>query len=111
MNTNEKLREALEELIANIEMRSSSFGLNVMVDTKAFLDAKAALALPRRNCDVGTAEEQSRRFMKYCDNFGRRSNGEPKCHDCPLLRRAIKEGGNCEFMWGQMPYEEVKHET
>lgn len=39
-----KLREALEELVANIEMRSSTFGLNVMVDTKTFLDAKAALA-------------------------------------------------------------------
>lgn len=39
-----KLREALEELVANIEMRSSTFGLNVMVDTKTYLDAKAALA-------------------------------------------------------------------
>lgn len=38
-----KLREALEELVANIEMRSSTFGLNVMVDTKTYLDAKAAL--------------------------------------------------------------------
>lgn len=39
-----KLREALAELVANIEMRSSNFGLNVMVDTKTYLDAKAALA-------------------------------------------------------------------
>lgn len=38
-----KLREALEELVANIEMRSSTFELNVMVDTKTYLDAKAAL--------------------------------------------------------------------
>ena len=41
---NAKLREALDELVANIEMRSSTFGLNVMVDTKTYLDAKAALA-------------------------------------------------------------------
>ena len=47
-----KLREALDELVADIEMRSSTFGLNVMVDTKTYLDAKAALAAPPRNCDV-----------------------------------------------------------
>ena len=46
-----KLREALEELVANIEMRSSTFGLNVMVDTKTYLGAKAALAVPPRNCE------------------------------------------------------------
>lgn len=46
-----KLREALEELVANIEMRSSTFGLNVMVDTKTYLDAKAALSAPPRNCE------------------------------------------------------------
>ena len=46
-----KLREALEELVANIEMRSSTFGLNVMVDTKTYLDAKAALSVPPRNCE------------------------------------------------------------
>lgn len=48
----QKMREALEELIANIEMRSSTFGLNVMVDTKTFLDAKAALSAPPRNVDM-----------------------------------------------------------
>lgn len=41
-----KMRKALEGLIANIEMRSSTFGLNVVVDTKTFLDAKAALSAP-----------------------------------------------------------------
>ena len=52
-----KTREALEGLIANIEMRSSTFGLNVMVDTKTFLDAKAALSAPARNCDLYTEEQ------------------------------------------------------
>ena len=44
---NAKLREALEELVANIEMRSSTFGFNVIVDTKTYLDAKIALATTR----------------------------------------------------------------
>lgn len=55
------LREALEELVANIEMRSSSFGLNVMVDTKTFIDAKAALAKPLRNCDRFANEAEARK--------------------------------------------------
>lgn len=53
-NNVKAMRDALEELVANIEMRSSTFGLNVMVDTKTFLDAKAALATPPRNCDIYT---------------------------------------------------------
>lgn len=57
---NAKLRDALEELVANIEMRSSTFGLNVMVDTKTYLDAKTALAAPPLNCDVGDAADPKR---------------------------------------------------
>ena len=53
MNENERetVRDALEELVANIEMRSNTFGLNAIVDTKTFLDAKSALSVPSRNCD------------------------------------------------------------
>ena len=97
------LREALEELVANIEMRSSAFGLNVMVDTKTFIDAKSALAKPLRNCDVGTIEEQKKRFSEFCA-----SNADPfeidkwKCgRQCPLYGKC-----KCEFDWLQMPYKE-----
>ena len=72
-----KLREALEELVANIEMRSSTFGLNVMVDTKTYLDAKTALAEPVRNYEVGTAEEQAERW------YWRYHVGH-LCQSCPL---------------------------
>ena len=65
-----KLREALEELVANIEMRSATFGLNVMVDTKAYLDAKAALAAPPRNCDgPATVEDARRAYEEYRSNY------------------------------------------
>lgn len=66
--------------------------------------SKEPLAIPLRNCDVGTAKAQSRRFEKYCDNFGRYFDGSPKCYDCPLLKRVVKVGGKCEFMWAQMSY-------
>lgn len=62
-------------------------------------DAKAALSTPPRNCDVGTAEEQSARFDSHC----RKHMG---CFTCPLRE---KDGGvpkHCEFAWSQMPYEE-----
>lgn len=47
--------------------------------------AKAALAAPSRQCDVGTAEEQVRRYKLFCENHS---------------------GWNkCEFFWAQTPYE------
>ena len=52
-----------------------------------------------RNCDVGTAEEQSERFDAHC----RKHIG---CITCPLRE---KDGGvpkHCEFAWEQMPYDE-----
>ena len=65
MNTNEKLREALEEIVANIEMRSNVIGLNTMVDTKTFINAKDALAIPRRNCDVFAHDKLVSSFCKF----------------------------------------------
>ena len=45
------IREALEELVANIETRASVFDIFSVIDRKTFLDAKAALAKPPRNCE------------------------------------------------------------
>lgn len=53
-----------------------------------------ALAKPPRNCDVGTAEEQSERHDEFCDIHDCRS-------DCPLFK-----ADSCELAWAQMPYKE-----
>lgn len=58
----------------------------------------AALATHPRNCDVGTAEEQSERYEKFC--YAHRSR-EKGCGDCPLCDIPC-----CEFAWTQMPYGE-----
>lgn len=58
----------------------------------------AALSAPPRNCDVGTAAEQSRRFCAFC-----RPRTEP-CDGCSCLEDA--QHGRCEFIWAQMPCEE-----
>ena len=52
--------------------------------------AKAALAEPIRNCDVGTAEEQVERHVKWCNN-----------DRCVFTCCSV-----CFAEWSQMPYEE-----
>lgn len=48
---NAKLREALEELVSNIEMRASAFGIFSIIDRKTFFDAKGALAATKGGND------------------------------------------------------------
>ena len=63
--------------------------------------ANAAIAAPARNCDVGTAEEQTIRFNKFClDN---RTENDFGCGDCKCNSEDSKK---CEFLWAQMPCEE-----
>ena len=59
----------------------------------AFNEVTAALSAPPRNCDVGTAEEQYRRFLKFC-------HGEI-CEKCP-----VHDARSCTLAWAQMPYGE-----
>lgn len=65
-------------------------------------DNLAALALsPRkRNCDVGTAEEQTKRMDAYCASHGERIGCSWRCDNCPLCSI-----DRCELVWAQMPYE------
>ena len=59
----------------------------------------AALAVPARNCDVGTADEQVERFHHQCFEWhtGRCS---PHCRTLPAKTRQ-----ECALKWAQMPYE------
>ncbi len=61
------------------------------------------LAIPLRNCDVGTADEQDARFSKFC--VEKRSGS---CSGCPdavggfTVANGIRE---CALVWAQTPYE------
>ena len=59
----------------------------------------AALAAPPRNCDIGTAEEQSRRYEELCDSHtcGSRCSAS----GCPMYDYDCSP-----FVWEQLPYEE-----
>lgn len=58
-----------------------------------------ALSAPPRQCDVGTAEEQERRFRKYCET---EECNRYRCgHGCKVV--CIDR---CAVAWAQMPYEQ-----
>ena len=92
-----KLREALSDACYAMFnfLKTQNGGYEEMA--KALDKAKAALAEPPRNCDVGTAEEQAERFQWFCDTR--------PCDRCTLKNKgsAIHD---CAIHWAQMPYEE-----
>jgi len=110
-NNNAKLREALEKCAnmgeqIDFQLGSSDETVYTFRDERCLAHnisecARAALAAPPRNCDVGTAEEQGKRFTEFCY---KNRNMERCCGDCPAFNR----GGfaECELAWAQMPYKE-----
>lgn len=103
METNNKLREALTKIL-NL---TNSLDEDCAVDPVEIRDiAKAALADPIRNCEVGTAKEQTERFGEFC----RRDYVGGECPtDCPLscpLSSLKYLETECPLVWAQMPYKE-----
>ena len=63
--------------------------------------AKEARDLPLlRNCDVGTAEEQYGRFLKWCKRYVEMTDD---CSGCPAYKKRYNNF-SCQIEWGQMPY-------
>lgn len=62
--------------------------------------AKAALAAPPRNCDVGTVEEQTRRMEEEYCTVQKSCYESPSGRQCPLY----KAGEDCRLIWAQMLY-------
>ena len=101
MNAYEQMRDAL------VKIRNAMYqdvGGDIIIDMGEDAVNKLigdALAAPPRNCDVGTAEEQSKRFVAAC-------NGK-YCRDCPVRKYwSSKPNGltSCIHIWAQMPYNE-----
>ena len=61
--------------------------------------AKAALAAPVKNCEVGTAKEQVKRWRRFC-------NSMTTCGECPCHKSYSEVVTDCFSRWAQMPYEE-----
>jgi hypothetical protein len=62
---------------------------------------EAALSAPPRNCDVGMAEEQLKRFKDFCRIISK----DETCDGCPLLPQCSTLE-HCTLKWAQMTYEE-----
>lgn len=100
MQTNNKLREALE-MIASFPMPPPiELAQQTAVEMRDV--AIAALVKPLRNCDVGTAEEQTRRMeAEYC-HVQKSCYESPSGRECPLHKAEV----DCRLIWAQMPYGE-----
>lgn len=93
----QKMREAARHLLCVIE--EMGFKPWCADDPLAIACEKldAALAEPLLNCNVGTAQEQAIRFDEFCQ----------ECEKCPLNEKRLNiKLVQCEFLWGQIPYEE-----
>ena len=97
-----KLREAVEVCLHAFQMTDwTTLGTSRRV-VDLIQRCKAALAEPARNCDVGTAQEQTARFAEFCY---KNKNAESCCADCPIFTKRVPRGAECELTWAQMPYE------
>jgi hypothetical protein len=87
-----KMREALVEARKVIKAMGGYWA----TETLPIIDT--ALAAPPRNCDVGTAEEQTKRLRANCEQH------KPTCKGCKCFTDIRRE--NCWLKWAQMPYGE-----
>lgn len=104
----QKMREALTDL-CNAALKVIVLRGHDAEDLRSlgfYMDkANLALAKPPRNCDVGTALEQTDRFWGYCNAHS--------CNECPARggwRTVYIDGTSfkmiqCGVLWAQMPYE------
>lgn len=98
METNNKLREALEATNKFLESAITD-GKVTAQDITALRDiVSAARSEPVRNCDVGTAKEQEQRYLRL------KKEHIDKLTRCPHVGCAVFFPDS--LYWAQMPYEE-----
>ena len=96
----QKMRDALADTQDLLKHFTRHGGLLADAFALHMRDNDAALALPLRNCDIGTPAEQTMRFQKFCHLVRTHS-----C-DCSNNCQFINEPDiiHCQFAWAQMPY-------
>ena len=123
MNNYEKMRSACERVRRLLMLRGDGMARCVLTwdefnESQKML--REVLSAPPRNCDVGTAKDQTERFEAFCqsnmqfhtDMFGHdaegRLDGWDCREDCPVGRMIDSEtavSDRCQLAWAQMPYE------
>ena len=107
-----ELREALEEIRRRLVAAYVSEANFIRYSpNKPLVDLiDAALSAPSRNCDVGTAEEQTKRRQRYCKWRQASLSSNRTCRGCPVYDVMMKNANeakdaDCDLIWAQMPYE------
>lgn len=96
-NELEKFRNEVRKILQMDYDQRGAFIPSILGRIDGILDS------PKRNCEVGTAEEQGFRFDEFCrGHWGKNGMLGDNCEHCPL------DCFNCRLEWAQMPYEEVK---
>lgn len=92
-----KMRETLERIREGVLKGEASTGNLAWIVN--LCDER--LAMPPRNCDVGTAEEHAQRFHDFC--IRNSSSIDGMCDSkCPCISSPDK--CHCLCKWAQMPY-------
>lgn len=99
METNNKLREALTRVkkIAAAYINCHDDEID-RVATEIVATCDSDLAEPMRNYEVGTVEEQAKRFAEYCESEVCRRKR------CKSRAKALCIE-HCALEWAQLPYE------
>ena len=92
----------IDKAVNNELSLSAQFCVGCLLSVKEAL-AKA-LAIPLRECDVGTAYEQSVRMARFCKKQYEKRD-DVAAHICSACKFHNSES-DCVFEWAQMPYEE-----
>lgn len=94
------MRESIETMRRYAMLPPEQLSLSLLQRT-IHEKCDAALSAPARNCDVGTAEEQEKRFDAFCDSHKWvDDDGVNAClSDCPLYKTV-----DCALHWSQMPF-------
>jgi hypothetical protein len=105
-------RKALSEILELIDIWRTEGVMEHWQYSQLFDIADNAPSEPLKNCEVGTVEEQTERFRKFCFAHMHKNGTDFRCHNnCPA-KNYIGGWGipYCQVRWGQLPYEsEVKN--
>lgn len=101
MQTNNKLREAVVLALSLLDLED---GISSKAVSQKDIDfMKAALAEPVKNCEVGTAEEQSKRLHDYCKSHRCLNCSSGNGDECKFYRPGMKT--DCKIEWANASYE------
>ena len=94
------MRDAVVKALTLINVCDWPPGVSLDGVAEVIREIDSVLDKPPRNCDVGTAEDQFKRYLAFCHS---ESHG---CKHCPANRTRSHGTSNCDLVWAQMPYVE-----